>query len=156
MDFNRHIEINIENNMGIGMDIFPQLGLPIRGSYCVPKQWVSCAGLRAPRVPGMRPARVPGMRPPPGSLGLQSLVPRPKVKSQKCQKNPKCQKHHKKKRAAREVKCKAMQSNDFGFFADFGLGNQAREARGTRPPRILGEPGARTPRHSPPVALVNS
>ena len=45
-----------------------------------------------------RPARAPGSLKepaPPGSLGLQSLVPRPKVKSQKCQKNPKCQKHHK-------------------------------------------------------------
>ena len=44
------------------------------------------------------PVRAPGSwepAPPPGSLGLQSLVPRPKVKSQKCQKNPKCQKHHK-------------------------------------------------------------
>ena len=47
----------------------------------------------------MRPVRAPGSpkdAPPPGSPGLQSLVPRPKVKSQKCQKNPKCQKHQKK------------------------------------------------------------
>ena len=32
-------------------DIFPQFGLPIRGSNCVPKQPVASRGLQGPRVP---------------------------------------------------------------------------------------------------------
>ena len=53
---------------------------------------VACCGVKSTRLPwGMRPPGFlgPGLfegSSPPASLGLQSLVPRPKVRSQKCQK----------------------------------------------------------------------
>ena len=65
--------------------VFPQLGLPIRGSYCVPKQWVSCSGLRAPRVPWRnRPPRVP--------WASRAWFLAPKWKVKKCQKKSKMSK----------------------------------------------------------------
>ena len=70
-----------------------------------------------------RPARAPGSLgepAPPGSLGLQSLVPRPKVKSQKCQKNPKCQTQHfffalraKSKNVKKNPKCQKHHKKNF-------------------------------------------
>ena len=50
--------------------IFPQLGLPIRGSNCVPKQPVSGCAAGPPRVPWGRLIW-------PGSSRNQSLVPQP-------------------------------------------------------------------------------
>ena len=102
--------------------IFPQLGLPIRGSYWIPKQPLGCVGLSAPRVPrGLCPPRVP--------WASRAWFLSPKVKSQKCPKfqtnvktlvfccwhslnsfwNNEFTNVNKKCCAAREVKCQTCQ-----------------------------------------------
>ena len=84
---------------------FPRLGLPIRGSNCILKQPVGCTGVSAPRVPwGTGPPLVP--------WASRAWFLSPKVKSQKCQKNPKCQKHQFFFCAAREVKCQTCKMSN--------------------------------------------
>ena len=85
--------------------VFPQLGLPIRGSNCVPKQPVSRNAGAPPRVPQ-------GLLIWPGSSRIQSLVPQhPNVQNvQNVWQNPKIFFSRSKNpnflfRAAREVKC---------------------------------------------------
>ena len=42
------------------ISLFPQLGSAYRGSYCIPKRWVSCPGLHEALVPR---AALPGLVP---------------------------------------------------------------------------------------------
>ena len=56
---NAHSENRVSSRLWL-MLLFPQLGLPIRGSYYTPKQWVAWSGWARARVPRrMRPPRVP-------------------------------------------------------------------------------------------------
>ena len=78
--------INLESFQVPKFTFFPQLGLPIRGFYYNPKQWVACprvAGPWVPRIP-QGSAGFPGGAGPPDSPSLRRPVPRAKGESQIC------------------------------------------------------------------------